>query len=742
MPRRWPWAIAATACSPFLFRSAALVEEAGQIAAIDLRGLISDLGVSSVAAACAMGLARVRCWLAVAFIWLWTAAHYANYELVVTLGAPATLRDLHYLVDPTFFAGSALAISQPGLLLLAVVFGSVASALGARAERAPALMVAIAGVALGGVAAALPSSPEQPGWRQVDFLQSDIARASTGWLEPGRAAPSGVTPPAAMLELLPSLAADLGGESRLTPEPRARNVLLVVLESISGIHLESFAREQGRRADVAMPALDALAGESLRYVNFVAHQRKTNRGLYALLCGELPNLGAGTPKMSAAALAPWRVCLPEVLREAGFQTAYLQAAPLAFMMKDRFMLSAGFDQVDGYDGDEFAYAPSAWGQDDRAFFEQVAGEIEKLRSAADPWFLTVLNVGTHHPYRVPDDYRPGPRSFGRAAAYLDEAFEAFMNRLEQSGVFDDTLLVVTSDESLGISSFETEPSFKLLSQNWGLLLLRGPGVPVGVAREPFGLADLPLSLADYLELPGSAGHFHGRSVFRRYASPRHLFFGNANHGSLGAFEPEGTVLSCPDGSQCLRYAVPDGRWFGVLPEGVPANDANVALLRELAERSAPDEGHRPDRYELMLGPEIRLFDQRARLLHGGQYVHLAADEWLEVTYTVSVEGEGPVEVDWAHRLTGFRNEMIHPMRERLRAGQRLSVRYRYVPEKELGHLQCRTIVRLLSGEQALLRHGEARLEIHRGDHRPARSGVEVLRHELETSRSPFDHRIN
>jgi len=728
---RWPWAIAATVCAPLLFRAAALVDAAGRVSPVDVQGLLSDLGVAALGAVCVVALLRVHRLLALLFVWLWTVAHYANYELVVTLGAPATLRDTHYLFDPTFFVGSAIQLSQPGLLALAVGFSTLALWLGAGAARARAPVVALAGLLLVGVASLLPDVPEQPVWRQVDFLQRDAGRLADDWLARSDAEASALAPPDALIERLPELAADLSGEPRIAASPRARNVLLIALESLSGLHVESLAREQGREPDADMPDLDAFAQQSLRYVNFVAHQRKTNRGLYALLCGELPNLGDGTPKMSASAESPWRVCLPEMLRRAGYQTAYLQAAPLAFMLKDRFMASAGFERVDGYDGNEPSYTDSAWGVDDRAFFEEALHEIETLREGDAPWFLTLLNVGTHHPYTVPEDFEPGPRSFRRAAAYLDRAFGAFIAQLEQSGALDDTLLVVTSDESTGIAGFDTEPLFKGLSQNWGLLLLRGPAVPEGVVREPFGLSDLALSIGDYLGLADRAGHFFGRSVFRHYSDPRHLIFGNGNLGTLGAFEPAGTLLACSGAGQCRRYAVPDQRWFGVLGEPTPLgdDDAGVQLLHDLALRSQPGGGHRPDVYALMPEPTVELHDDRPHMLHGGQFVHLTPDEWLEVTYDVAVEADGPVEVDWVHSLSGFRNEKLVSRRRQLHAGQHLHIHYRYVPDGEKGQLQARTTVRLVSGESARLRHGEATLRIHRGD-RPA-VGSQVLRFEVD-----------
>jgi hypothetical protein len=281
-----------------------------------------------------------------------------------------------------------------------------------------------------------------------------------------------------------------------------------------------------------------------------------------------------------------------------------------------------------------------------------------------------------------------------------------------------------------VAGFDVEPVFKGLSQTWGLLLARGPGVAEGVVEAPFGLSDLALSVVDYLGLADRGAHFFGRSVFRDYATPRHLFFGNVNLGSLGAFEPQGTLLVCSGGVRCRRHPVPDARWFGALPGSEPAgdDDAGVRLLQDVARRSAPSGAHRPDAYALLLDPVVELEDSRAHMLHGGQYVHLAADEWIEVRYAVSVEGDPGASVEWVHRLAGFRNEKLFARRERLEAGQRLELVYRYVPEGEKGQIQCRTTARRVSGDRARLLHGEARMLIRRGERPPV--GTQLLRFDV------------
>ncbi len=85
------------------------------------------------------------------------------------------------------------------------------------------------------------------------------------------------------------------------------------------------------------------------------------------------------------------------------------------MSKDLFMPKIGFSQVYGEEWFSQAYARNQWGIDDRAYFEQSLQMLRTLQAERKPWFLTLLTVGTHHPYIVPISYGGG--TFATAAAY-------------------------------------------------------------------------------------------------------------------------------------------------------------------------------------------------------------------------------------------------------------------------------------------------------------------------------------
>ena len=150
--------------------------------------------------------------------------------------------------------------------------------------------------------------------------------------------------------------ADLSGKPILALGNRGKNVLLIMLEGISGVHLDYIAERHGVSVSVKMRRLDRVAQENVVFRSFVSHQRQTNRGEYAILCGDYPKLVTDEPKMTELLESKSLVCLPNVLRDAGYETVYLQSAPLGFMSKDLFMPKIGFSQVYGEEWFSQAYA--------------------------------------------------------------------------------------------------------------------------------------------------------------------------------------------------------------------------------------------------------------------------------------------------------------------------------------------------------------------------------------------------
>lgn len=717
--------------APWAFRVLLLAEEVGAVpATTDLRGFASDFAVACLLAVPVILLGRVARGLAVLVVLLVVLAAYVNYETVVALGSVASLLDAGFLGDQTFLRGSVAAISHP--VFLGAVAG-VSMGLAWWGLRSVPLRAAFGFLVAGGLAAALlvvwGQDDRVETWRQLNAIEHNVVWLSWRGLGPG----SGYTdPPQAMVELLPELAGNLDAPARFPYDGAGRNVLLVMVEGVSGAYLDGPARTQGRTPVQPMERLQSHADGGLRFDTFVAHQRKTNRGSYALLCGELPGLVAGTAKMTESVHRRWRLCLPEILKDAGYRTAYLQAAPLAFMLKDRFMPEIGFEEVDGHDWFATANARSEWGVDDRAFFTQALEKIADLQRSGDPWFLTLLTVGTHHPFVVPESFEHPGDDRARAFAYLDLALDEFLGALDERGVRDDTLVLVVSDESQGDRKSGATAVTRRLSQNWGVLVALLPERVTEVVVEPYAQIDVAWSILDYLGLSDRGRHLFGRSLFRRYPEARHLFFGNVNRGEVGGVDPEGRLVICAhDGRLCKGYDVRDGRLFKPrLEREIPDADL-VGLVRGMAERSRPP-GREFLELPLITNPVFDLVSRGWQIVAGGQHVSLMnEDAWLEVEMVVRAEGKGRAEFQHLVRLQGVKDMRdVALAAARLRGGETLHMRYTFAADSPLRQVGLRTRARLLSREDLRLVFLKRRLTLREGSDSPP-AGARFAEFEIE-----------
>lgn len=733
--------LASLLIAPWAFRELLLVEEVGAVpAATDLRGFVSDLGVSSLLAVFAILLGRVARPLGVFVVIVAVLAAYINYETVVALGSVASLLDAGFLGDQTFLRGSVAAISHP-VFLGAVTLAS--AGLAWWGLRAVPLRAALGALAVSVLAAAFLVNWDQDDrvetWRQLNAIEHNVV-----WLSwRGLRSESGYTdPPRAMLELLPELAGDLEAPARFPLNGAGRNVLLVIVEGVSGAYLDGPARTQGRSPVQSMERLQSHADGGVRFDTFVVHQRKTNRGTYALLCGELPGLVAGTAKMTESVHRRWRVCLPEILSDAGYRTAYLQAAPLAFMLKDRFMPEIGFEDVDGHDWFAEANARSEWGIDDRAFFSQALEKVAALQRSGDPWFLTLLTVGTHHPFVVPESFDHPGGDRARAFGHLDLALDEFLGALDELGVRDDTLVLIVSDESQGDRRSGATAVTRRLSQNWGMLVALLPERVSEVVVEPYAQIDVALSILDYLGLAGRGDHLFGRSLFRRYADARHLFFGNVNRGEVGGVDPEGRLVICAhDGRLCKGYDARDGRLFKPRLERETPDADLVRLVRGMAERSRSP-GREFLELPLITNPVFDLSSRGWQIIAGGQHVSLMnEDAWLDVELVVQAQGTGRAEFQHLIRLQGVKDMRdVALAAARLRGGETLRLRYTFAADSPLRQVGLRTRARLLSRDGVRLVFLKRRLALRHGSDSPP-AGARFTELEIEPRNADTQKRL-
>ncbi|WKV86589.1 LTA synthase family protein [Pseudomonas sp. B24_DOA] len=516
-------------------------------------GFLSDLAVGSLLV---VALHRRAWWQALPVLVFWALLASATAELVSAVGRLPTPSDIHYLIDPQFVENSTGGgLAHPALtiaLLGALVFWLVTQFVGRGLSR-PALprSVWVAPIVLfaahwgtqnlwpnDGDAWRLYNLPHQLLASEVADLQIQAEEWLDGDIEEPTPAMAGLTD------------VDLNGQKLLAAPGQARNVLIIALEGIPGAYIRANREAIGSHyQEDLMPNLSRWAERGMNTPDYVLHTHQTIRGLYAMLCGDYDKLNNGTPKGVEMLTLNERnqACLPAQLREHGFSTHYLQGAGLRFMAKDKIMPHIGFDATHGLEWfSNSNYLEFPWGKDDKAFFEGALDYVGQLKKQKQPWMLTLLTVGTHQPYSAPEDYLQRYETPKQAAVgYLDDALDHFLSGLERQGVLNDTLVVITSDESHGIDGVR-------LASSWGFNLTLAPEqaqlprLNAGV----YGHVDLSTSILDYFDLPVPTA-LSGRSLFRDYDSGREIM--SFTNGKLRYHNGQGIFSECDLPRRCRYY---------------------------------------------------------------------------------------------------------------------------------------------------------------------------------------------
>lgn len=736
------WWLAAALIPPIGFRIATLAALGTTPGWIDLRGLSSDVAAGIAIALVAAGLSRLHRVLGAAAIAVWFAIAVGDAEHVLANSAHASVAHWSFLTDPTFLTGSALrpTLLIPIAILAPLTLGSLWRASGTVRTPFPARAIAMG---LPGMLIGLwlwPVAVSEPEWRLCGPLESNLrALVRSDGAEPATASAG---PAAPRVRREPP---DLDGVPRIAFPPPPKNVLLILLEGISGAQIAAVSEANGVEAEPALPHLDSLARQQIVYSNFIAQQRQTNRGQYAVLCGDWPKLDSGVPRMSEYVAHGGVPCLPAALRDLGYQTVYLQSAPIGFMLKDQFMKRIGFDSVFGNDWFPDARSRTNWGVDDPTLFDGALREVERLSQADRPWFLTLLTVGTHHPYNVPVEFdSPGKTGFARAALQADAAVGEFIATLAQRGVLDDTLVLITSDESTGLpEATPVDPLTLLLSRNWGFLIALVPGASPDIVEEPFVQSDLALSILDAV---GAGPHvteaFGGRSVFRRYAVPRRLAFGNTYQRRIFSVDPSGRIEVCRDDfSVCSRFLGVAGRPFhpGAVAEGDLEQSDRIAL-REWLDPPSSSDRRDPATVTLdLLGePRVPILTGPARnqLVYGGQGLAVPARSSVELSVDVEVIG-GPGRASVRLNLLADGHETPLSSDELpLVAGDRATLRTVVETGTRLDDVESRFVVFERTGDGLELIFHRAAIRIDGAPDVAEGSAPELVTHELAVTHVP------
>jgi arylsulfatase A-like enzyme len=340
-----------------------------------------------------------------------------------------------------------------------------------------------------------PSDPSQRHWFDVEADLSTFAnrRVSLGFeVEPDEGQP----PLGVFADPVVSDAAAVDTRP---------NVVVISLDTLRARNVSGYG--YGRQTS---PFFDSLAKRGALFEDAITTSVTTGPSHMSMFTGLYPvNHGLSTGLEHKADRV---VTLAEALRNAGYQTAAFTED--GYIVRDR-----GFGRGFSEYTENKAILRHGPGEVRRTF-GQARRWLSSPARAREPFHLFVHTYEVHSPYRPPGKYgelfegddQPGPEdpvllrqrdNYDREIRYVDDKLRELVATLDERGLRERTLLVITADHG---EEFHEHGHYQhggaVFDESLHIpLLFLGPGIPPGRHTGQVSLIDVMPTLLDYAGVP-------------------------------------------------------------------------------------------------------------------------------------------------------------------------------------------------------------------------------------------------
>ena len=252
-----------------------------------------------------------------------------------------------------------------------------------------------------------------------------------------------------------------------TKSAQMKNVLFITLESV-----RKFETIPKKGIDLT-PNLNEISKKNFTPRYYYANSNQTIKAEIALLCG-MHDFLIGT-SLSAPNNQQVRTnCLPNILKQYGYQSLWFHGAESDFFNRKEFLPKIGFDELHDqltieaeFNKQDKQYSVRHWGVEDPYTFDYALAYLEKTEK---PFLAEILTVSNHHPFVDIDtqfkdeDFHPEvPRNlddtynrYQHLVYYTDKALGKFWRAFEKSDLYKNTVVVISGDHGIWLFSDEFE----------------------------------------------------------------------------------------------------------------------------------------------------------------------------------------------------------------------------------------------------------------------------------------------
>jgi phosphoglycerol transferase MdoB-like AlkP superfamily enzyme len=234
-----------------------------------------------------------------------------------------------------------------------------------------------------------------------------------------------------------------------------RNVVMIYLESTRARSTTPYSERQQKLPpqEQITPFLQQLSKNSLMAENFNAVVPHTSKSLTASHCGIDPPMDQDNSESDKDSLPS--NCLPGLLGQKGYKTAYFQSATGEFERRGELVDNFGYDEFypleafpkEGYD--EVNY----FGYEDDIMLNPSRQWLTNNGVQGDqPFLASYLTVGTHHDYGVAQDFEKKQyakdedlNNYLNAMRYEDQFVQKLFQQYKDLGLYENTVFIVVGD---------------------------------------------------------------------------------------------------------------------------------------------------------------------------------------------------------------------------------------------------------------------------------------------------------
>ena len=306
---------------------------------------------------------------------------------------------------------------------------------------------------------------------------------------------------------------------------KGMNVVYLHLES-----MQNFLIDYQLNGEEVTPFLNSLVREgNTAYFDNFYHQTAQGKTADAefLLENSLYGLSQGSA-FTTKGLNTYQAA-PAILGQQGYTSAVLHGNAGSFWNRNEIYKSFGYDHF--FDANYYEMKEedlADYGLMDKPFYQQSIPYIESL---PQPFMAKLIPVTNHYPYPIDEElatiapHTTGDKSvdsYFQTARYADEALEQFFNYLKESGLYDNTVIIMYGDH-YGISENHNKAMEQVLGkeinsfENSKLqrvpLLIRVPGMQGGINHEYSGQIDILPTLLHLLGIDSKEYVQFGTDLF-------------------------------------------------------------------------------------------------------------------------------------------------------------------------------------------------------------------------------------